>query len=295
MNDIRYYITLPSDLGDGLANMLGGTTVSSPREADYSLVFASKEIRDPTIYAGKNTIVFAGMLSDESDRFCELAIQSGVPATQIFVSGKSQLDISEITATVKNIQARKAANQHSVRKLIGFAGCKGGVGCTTFAASLVAHYAITSEKAVLLETGPVYSGQYHLSNPQYGDIQRNKSLPEIRDSYRRIVIDRVLDDQQLHQCEKVIAVVDPDVIQSIEPTRDYLQRNGVVPSAVIYNKARAEVPSILVEAYFPGIRIVQVDDDFGNCLAALTGGVPAAVRSTKIAKAVGEIAALIDE
>lgn len=293
MGAINLYITLEPSIASQIASMLGGTYVNSPANADISIIFPSNlpgGVDDPKPHLSAKDIVVAGLLGEEAHNFARTAMEAGIPAKNILISGNRSFDPSVLqpylTAPPPKVQKR-------VPKVIGFIGRKGGVGRTTFAASLVAHYANTSEKAALVETGPFDHGKFHIEDPKYGDVVRG-NLDELIPIYRRLVIDASPEHENLDEFDIVIAVVDADLIQSIEPTKEFLEQKGVKPIAVIYNNARALVPEELVSACFPGTEIIPVEDDFHCCSAALTAKVPAAVKSDKIARAVGKIAALID-
>lgn len=293
MAEIKLYITLEPTLAQQIAAILNGVPVSSPGEADASIIFPNNlpgGVSDPKQHLSKQNVVVAGCIGDDAHEFARKAIEVGVPTKSILISGSRTFDPGilkqYLTPPAPKVQKR-------VPKVIGFVGRKGGVGRTTYAASLVAHYNNTSEKAALVEIGPFDHGQHHLGDPKFGEAIRG-NIPELIPLYRRLVVDASPEYENLDEFDVVIAVVNADLIQSIEPTKEFLEQKGVKPAAVIYNNARTLVPEELVSACFPGVEIIPVEDDFHCCSAALTAKVPAAVKSAKIAHAVGKIAALID-
>ncbi|MGE5372394.1 MAG: hypothetical protein ACM3QZ_10430 [Solirubrobacterales bacterium] len=289
---MRCYVNLPAADGLTIARALNGKPADHPRDADLCLVFGGEELQDPRPHLGRTNLVFPGELSVISERFADRAISAGVSPENIYFSGDRKMDIVQLLALIQ--ERNITIDQSRPAKVIGFVGPKGGLGRTTFAASLVAHYNNTSETAALLECGAVQNGPMHIGSSEYGSVLYNEPIADAAAAYRRLVVDASPGFEDPQQYHRTILIVDADVIQTIEPAREYLQLHRIKPHAVIYNRCRAEVSAKLVEAYFPGIRVIPVEDDFSNCMAALAAGTPAAEKSPRIARAIGELAALID-
>jgi hypothetical protein len=319
---IRLRIALDGATAEKMAHALGVELVDDPMNADGVLLFFKNPVGSATDIAGdivnpKTTVVVAGIPNYESIAFAEEAAKNGVPEQNIIFTATRGITISDIQPLIKSIivppeTKKKSEPSHSIQpsiqfpreekkivkisKVISVVGCKGGVGRTTFAASLVAHYASVSEKAILLDASLPHNGKYHITNATAGDVIEGLANPseELKVGYRRIVVDVDPAFEDMKTLEKVVVIVDADTVQSLEPTVDIMKREGVKPCVVVYNRTRAEVPKEIVEASFVGVKVIAVEDDFAGCRAALAAGIPASMKSKAIAKAIGEIAAIID-
>lgn len=312
---MKLHITLEPETAGRLARALGGELAGNPESADVAVVFFKNPaggVSDPAEIARHapvpaRTIVVAGVYSLEGEAFAESACRLGIPQENILFASPEGLRVSDLIPYVQKLAGDTGTAGAplitfaspgivKVPKLIGVVSAKGGVGKTTFAASLVAHYASVSEKAALFDLGAPRCGRFHITSPEHGDVLEKSlaELEEYKDAYRRIVVDAYPFFDGI-AFERVVTVVDADVVQCVEPTCEYLTRLGAKPSVVVYNRRKPEVPEGIISSYFSNAPVVVVEDDFPGCMAALAAGVPASMKSEKIARAVGQIAALIDK
>lgn len=193
-------------------------------------------------------------------------------------------------------------------EIIWVAGCRGGVGRTTIAAALLAHYLDIGEKACLADFGLPGAAHRHIDK---GDHLRMKNLfrpdesilkgnaytellKELRGNFTRVIVDlpaEIPTDFSPHiSAGKLIAVVDSDLVQTVLPLSLEPEKYGKAADVYVYNRSRPEVPAEMVESHL-GAEIIVVQDDFQGCMAALAAGRPASEESESMAVAVGEITA----
>lgn len=307
MAKIDIYITLNQPLAENISQFLGGNAVAHSQEADVCIVFyknpgggvetVAEHINDPA-----DTIVVAGTPNKDSYAFADEAIKLGVPPRQVLFTPPEGIDVTVLSSVMQGIQEKPVVPITTpkrivdVPKLIGVIGCKGGIGRTTIAASLVAHYSSISEKAVLLDMCQPANGKYHLPEEQVVSGTSDK-IQELMPVYRRIVVDVPPMFADLDLFEKIVVVVSADIIQSVEPTKKFLEQRGILPTAVVYNCKKPEIPEEMLKLYFESfgkVPLVSIDEDFAGCSAALTAQSPALLKSQGIAQAVGFVAAAID-
>jgi hypothetical protein len=298
---IKIYISLEKDISEKLARVLGVEAADSLAEAEGSILFFKNHAGGAVdlrrfITNPEKTVVAAGPLSPESEAFAEEAVRAGVPEKNIIFTPAKGIRPGDIQPLVNELFGARQKRIVKVPRVIGIAGSKGGVGRTTFAASLVAHYTSVSEKAVLLDVCAPPNGRYHITSPEFGALVEGsvQSIGDLTAGYRRVVVDVLPSFDGFALFERVVAVVDADMVQSVEPTAAAFRQAGISPVAVVYNGQRAEVPPDLISNSFRGCSVIAVEYGFSQCRAALAAGLPASMKNEKIALAVGKIAAAID-
>lgn len=264
-----------------MAQALKARLVSRMDDADIHLIFGSsvsKEDQESIREPGK-TIVIAGTPSPDAEAFVRYALEKGVAEKYIFFAGSEGID----AAALKSIASNLMQSNINKTRTIAFFSLKGGVGRTTLAAGLVGYYRDQGETAVLVDMSWNANGRYHLTASKYEEaVIPGASMPSnLQWSYRRIVFD-TSDLEQARSCDRMVVVVDADVIQCIEPTSIFLEHKGCLPDLVVYNRKKPQVPVELVEACWPSIPVIAVDEDFAGCTTALAAGLPAYIKSKSI-------------
>lgn len=195
-------------------------------------------------------------------------------------------------------------------------GCRGGVGRTTIAAALCSHYLDISDKTCLLDLGMPGAAHYHFNVGEWqdkgaylrwGSLIRPK-LPfcdtgsidelfgELKKEYAKIIVDLPAEIPPILNpymaTGKIVAIVDPDLVQTVLPIYTDPLKFGKNVDVFIYNRSRPDVPGEAVESHLNlDTEIIIVSEDFQGCMAALAANKPASEESEAIAVAVGELAA----
>lgn len=193
-------------------------------------------------------------------------------------------------------------------EIIWVAGCRGGVGRTTIAAALLAHYLDIGEKACLADFGLPEAAHRHVDKGEHQRMQNlfrpresilkgnayTELIKELKGNYTRVIVDlpaEIPSDLLPHiSAGKLIAVVDSDLVQTVLPLSLEPEKYGKTADVYVYNRCRPEVPAETVESHL-NVEIIVIQDDYQGCMAALAAGKPASEESESMAVAVGEITA----
>lgn len=331
---MKIYSTLPEQKTGELLRLIGDCRLAdSEEEADVVLVVRKDEVEFKADCPEK-AVVVAGYPDKPGERFATAAHERGVCADNIFFvppGGKVNWDFvaGQIKMTGEEEplywdEDRTGAvedEKGNARGCILVAGARGGVGRTTIAVSLLAHYADIGENVCLLDLGSPPSAKFHagaaewaeekfclFAKTSYGDICRPKIpvwrisegelsgiIKELGRRYQKVVVDLPAEPYREHYAvfsgARLVAVVDSDVVQSVTPLTSLL--NGRPADVYVYNKYRPEVPEDVVAMHIKG-DLVTVKEDLQGCYAALASGKPASAESEAVALGVGEIAAKLN-
>lgn len=353
---MNIYSTLPEQVtGKLLAQLNEDCKIcNSSSQADIAILIRKSGfggIDTPTLHI-KNplaTIIIAGTPDLNGEKFADEAVNCGVPEGNIFFLPKGQVlslkiltdKMAEILSKLNPTESEKldeewvplfeddtpsitALNQER-RKITHVIAClsyKGGVGRTTIATSLLAHYQDTGEQSCLLDLSWPSTSSYHIMANSYEEknnvlICKTKYgalvMPKVpiyrlgvsstvelinmlRNEYRRVLIDLPtypsIELVQAIGANKTIVFVNHDITQVVEPTAHILTNR--TNHIFVYNRTIPEVEPEMVSAYLNNINVEIIPTDMGSCIAALAAGQPANLVSKEIAKAIGRLAAIID-
>lgn len=200
-------------------------------------------------------------------------------------------------------------------KTVAIVGYRGGTGKTTVAMSLAVHFADIGEKVAVLDLGsPPAAFRYTSGETEEQDTFKiinsfcdiyipikpvwyitaesvAKVIEELRLKYRRVIIDYPAEPVPGHieavNADRTVVVVDPDIVQAVEPAAVLKGR-----AIFLYNKAIPETDTDLVTAFI-GEPLVVIKNDHDGCQAALAAREPAYRKSEVVARGIGELAAEI--
>lgn len=350
---MNIFSTLPGQVTAKLLAQLGGDyNTSEANQADIVILIRKSQssgVETPVPYI-KNpqaAVVIAGTPDWAGEKFAEEAISAGVPDTGIFIIPKGQSlslnllakKIIEIADTIKQpatnesndwvpqfeegVQEKPGPNQvRRIARTIAILSCKGGIGRTTIAASLLAHYQDIGERACLLDLSWPSTAGYHIGvnryqerdgflfqHTQYGNLVRPKKpywklgtsviteqIHVLLREYQRLLLDLPTyppaEFIKAIQADKTVVLVDYDITQVVEPTATKVTDR--LNHIFVYNRAIPEVEQEVVLAYLDSARVQIVKPDIDGCIAALAAGQPASRSSAEIAKVIGTLAAIID-
>lgn len=329
----RLYNTLPS-LNDILAANTGYEVVNElVGPVDATLIFRRTKaggVDDPAPYITnpKTTLVIAGKDTEAGIRFAEAALNAGVSEENIIIlSGNQQLYPDDVAKKIKELvsvgilafsweEAEEVAPSPSPTssgrvKTISVTGYRGGVGRTTFSASLAFHFAAFGERISLLDLGSPPALRKHLTVKEteklsgftalYSEYctlylpdvpvwlvdcdQIAELVDKLKKEFRRVIIDFPAEiPPGLYEAvnpDLEITVMDSDIEQTVKPIQN---KNGLL----VYNKESPEFPVELVESILSTHPLAINYDEIG-CQAALLSGVPAYDQSETIAECIGII------
>jgi len=198
-------------------------------------------------------------------------------------------------------------------RVIAFFAVKSGVGKTTLAAALAAHFKELAERVALVDFGVPPCARYHVgaepsaekdgflfapggyidlyepARPYPPPADMAGLLEPLTAEYRRlfVVLPPVPEAVGAVSPDILVAVVNGDLVQVLEPTAAL-----GLDALYAYNKGGSEITAEEVEEML-GRGVVAVGHDPEGCAAALAAGVPANVKSEAVARAAGELAAAI--
>ncbi len=289
-------------------------------------------VNDPSQYITdpNRCLVIPGTDNEAGFNFADIAISLGVPEDNLlFIPAGQKISIQQIAEKLMQIVNNAPADNElqsdywgeikAVQriKVISFIGSRGGVGRTTIAMSLAAHYREINQTVAVLDLGSPAAAYRHtglslemqdglrfLQSPfcdvfaPVGSVWNtapeiiNQLVSELRAKYRRVIVDLPAEIPEgilkAVNSEKVIAVMDYDIPQAVEPLIELNEQ-----AIFVYNKAVPEVDIEVVRA-FVGSDIIMIRCDIDGCQAGLSSGEPAYHKSDVIAQGIGELAAVID-
>jgi hypothetical protein len=348
---MRVYSTYKKSINGELASCTG-FTVSRDLPADiYLIAREPKKLEDPAKYIKnpKTTLIVAGRDNAKGVKFGKIAKSCGVPEENIILVPegvnftintlaeglKRVAETAETTeepllealleeeesclepvAEEESLPKKERPATRKKSKIITFYGYKGGLGKTTFATALAAHFKDIGERVALIDLNTPPCAGYHFgifpegdgkngfnfTETPYGDLYipaepywSHPALDEImnlRMDYGRIIV--VYPPQPGAMLEgiksdRVVIMVNSDMVQVVEPTA-HINVNGIY----IYNLAMPDIEQELVSEIL-GKEVVSAEPDPDGCQAALASGEPANRKSENITKAVGQLAALLDK
>lgn len=244
------------------------------------------------------------------ERIAEMAAPAS-PEEEFDISWE---DVQEEQAPDEGAKESHVMEVESGSEIIWVAGCRGGVGRTTIAAALLAHYLDIGEKACLADFGMPGAAHRHVKADEWldeGNHLRMQSLfrlresifeghtytellKELRGNFTRVIVDLPAEIPSgllpYISAGKLIAVVDSDLVQTVLPLSLEPEKYGKTADVYVYNRCRPEVPPETLESHL-NAEIIVVQDDCQGCMAALAAGKPASEESESMAVAVGEITA----
>lgn len=202
-------------------------------------------------------------------------------------------------------------------KVIAVIGGRGGVGRTTITLSLASHYTDIKQTVAILDLGSPPAAYRHagvelqeqegfrFAQSPYCDIYAPPGpvwefptetiaqlINELRAKYRRVIVDFPTEIVAGHfeaiNPDRVVVVMDPDVMQTVEP---FAELKG--QALFVYNKAVPDVDVTVINA-FVGESLIIIENDIDGCQAGLTEGTPAYRTSETVARGIGELAGELD-
>lgn len=296
----------------------------------------------PHIVEPEATLVVAGPGDPAGQAFARAAAAAGVPKGNIVicppgVSFTFRLLADEIRRVASGRTARAAAGpgpgrpfwetgprpdpdggpQLPIRRgkdrVVAFFAVKSGVGRTTLAAALAAHFKELAERVALVDFGVPPCARYHVgaepsaekdgllfapggyvdlyvpARPYPPPADVAGLLGPLTAEYRRlfVVLPPVPESVGAVSPDVLVTVVNGDLVQVLEPTAAL-----GLDALYAYNRGGSEITAEEVEEML-GRGVVAVGHDPEGCAAALAAGVPANVKSEAVARAAGELAAAI--
>lgn len=354
---MNIYSTLPEQITGKLLALLGEEykTCQNSDQADIVILirksrFGGVESPAPHIKNPQATIIIAGTPDPSGEKFAAEAVNVRVPEENIYFLPKGQSlslklltdKIVEISASLKSVSSVESDEEwvpafdddipnmslpkqerRKITRTIAFLSYKGGVGRTTLATSLLAHYQDTGERSCLLDLSWPSTAGYHIGvssheekdnfmfyRTPYGNLVKPKMpiytigvlpitelISVLRKEYRRVLIDLPTyppaELVKAMRIEKTVVLVNHDIVQVVEPTANKLKDRA--NHIFVYNRVIPEVEPEMVSAYLDNIQVEIIPSDIDGCTSALAAGKPAHQASKEIARVIGTLAAIIDK